>query len=332
MAQVAVTIVTYNSGASIAACLSALFAQTFTDYSVHVVDNASTDSTLVSLERWRDRDIRVTVNANNEYFARAQNAAIRRSDSRYVLTLNPDVVLRPPFLQAVVGAMEAFPSIGSVNGKLLLPPAGIPLDSLADQAPAAETLIDGAGIMMLRSRRPYLRGNREPHGVACLEGAPIFGVDAAAGLYRRTMLEDLAIDGEYFDEDFVIYREDVDLAWRAQIQGWDSRYEPSALAFHQRGFHLGRGRRAMDPRLKRLSVRNGWLLLIKNDDLSSLVRSAPFLLPYQAKIAAGLLFAEHSSLSALPMAAALLPRMMRKRAAIAARRRRSPEEMRRWFE
>ena len=52
---------------------------------------------------------------------------------------------------------------------------------------------------------------------------------------------------EYFDNDFVMYREDVDLAWRAQLFGWESRYEPAARGRHVRSFHLGRDRRVMVP-------------------------------------------------------------------------------------
>jgi GT2 family glycosyltransferase len=95
---------------------------------------------------------------------------------------------------------------------------------------------------MRRSRRPNLRGTRQPAASACREPAAIFGVDGAAGLYRRVMLDDVAVAGEVFDEDFAIYREDVDLAWRAQILGWESHFAPAAVAYHVRGFHIGQDR------------------------------------------------------------------------------------------
>jgi len=49
------------------------------------------------------------------------------------------------------------------------------------------------------------------------------------------MMEDIRLNGEYFDEHFVNYVEDVDLAWRAQLRGWKGIYVPTALAFHERG-------------------------------------------------------------------------------------------------
>ncbi len=63
----------------------------------------------------------------------------------------------------------------------------------------------------------------------------VFGVCGAAPFYRRTMLEDIRICGEFFDEDFVNYVEDVDLSWRAQLRGWTCVYNPKAIAYHERG-------------------------------------------------------------------------------------------------
>ena len=179
--------------------------------------------------------------------------------------------------------------------------------------PAADALIDSAGLLIYRSRRPYLRGNRQPARDRCLVPCAIFGADGACAAYRRAMLEDIALttdEGrEYFDNDFVMYREDVDLAWRAQLFGWASRYEPAALGYHVRSFHLGRARRQMDPFFRRISVRNGWFLLVKNDEAGALLRNLPFVLLYQAKILVGLLTIEWSSLGAigafLPAPAAL---------------------------
>jgi GT2 family glycosyltransferase len=146
------------------------------------------------------------------------------------------------------------------------------------------------------------------------------------------MLEDVAIDGEYFDNDFVIYREDVDLAWRAKLFGWDSYFVPGAIGYHARGFQLGRGRRSVPEELKRHSVRNGWLLLLKNDTMESIVHSLRYFVPYQLKIVGGLLTVETSSLGAIAEIARLLPTMMRKREEVQARRRRSEREMDLWFE
>ncbi len=331
MPRVSVNIVTFDSADRIDACLQSVAAQTLTDYQITVVDNASTDATLDRLVAWERRGVRVIANATNTYYARGHNQALRASDGGIVLTLNPDVVIRPDYLDSVVAVFDRSPGVGSVNGKLLL----VPVDGLGPELTRRpidpDALIDGTGLVISRGRRPALRGNRQLAAAHCLDPAEIFGVDGACAAYRRAMLDDIAIDGEVFDEDFAIYREDVDLAWRAQLLGWESRYEPAAVGYHVRRFHVGQRRREIPTDLKRHSVKNGWLLLLKNDDPWSLLRDLMHVLPYQLKILAGLATIEPTSLGAIADTARLLPRLRRKRAWIQARRRRSPTEMRRWF-
>jgi len=62
-----------------------------------------------------------------------------------------------------------------------------------------------------------------------------------------------------------------------------------------------------------------------------LLRAAPWFVPYQAKIVAGLVALERSSLGAIPDTVRLLPRIWRKRAYIQARRRRPATELQHWF-
>jgi GT2 family glycosyltransferase len=335
VARVAVNVLTYNSAAQIEACLTCLLAQDYPDMQVTVVDNGSGDATLARLAPWQERGVRLIALPENLYYARAHNLAIDATDAEIVFTVNPDVLLGQDFVSRIVGVFDGAPEVGSVNGKLLLLEGADFDPAIVALPPRADALIDSAGLMILRSRRPYQRGNRQSARVYCLEPCAIFGVDGACAAYRRTMLEDIAIqtDGgrEYFDDDFVMYREDVDLAWRARLFGWESRYEPAALGYHVRSFHLGRGRRRMAPFFRRHSVKNGWFLLVKNDEVGEILRNLPFLLPYQAKILAGLLTVEWSSLGAIGDFFRLLPRFRAKRAQILARRRRSMRELARWF-
>jgi GT2 family glycosyltransferase len=332
VARVAINIVTYNSAKVIDRCLESVLRQKYRNFVVTVLDNHSTDDTLARLARWRDFGARIILLSENLYYARAHNIGIQETQSDYVLTLNPDVVIRPDYLSHVVAAFDRSNTIGSVNGKLLLAETVPSGEGGMASAGTTPPLIDGAGLMMLKSRRPYLRGNRKPSDTSCLQPQYIFGADGAAAAYRRSMLEDVAIDGEYFDAEFVMYREDVDLAWRAQLYGWDTYYTPEAVGYHVRGFHLNQSRRQVPPYIKRQSVKNGWLLVIKNDTPGALFRDGFAFLPYQARILAGILTIEHSSLPAMVNVLKLMPSMWRKRTEIRRKRRRSEEAMRRWFE
>lgn len=331
MVSVAVNIVTYNSEHYIDACLQSVFAQHIPNLTITVVDNGSTDGTRAHLSMWERYGVRVVLQPTNLYYAKAHNLALSLGHEDVVVTLNPDVILAPGYLAENLRAFAQSPRIGSVNGKLLkIASPDILAPELA--SPPSRFTIDGAGLTMLRSRRPYLRGHQRLAMRECLTPGYIFGADGACAAYRREMLEDTAIGGECFDEDFVIYREDVDLAWRAQIYGWDCYYAPAAIAYHVRGFSPGQKRRHIDRALRHHSVKNGWLLIAKNEaSLSSYLRDGVFTVPYQARVVGGLFLVEQTSLPAIGDVRRLWPKMMRKRAEIHARRRRPWGEIEQWF-
>ncbi len=86
----------------------------------------------------------------------------------------------------------------------------------------------------------YLRGFEEEDQGRYDQTEEVFGVDGAAPLYRRSMLEDIKVHDQYFDETFHSHKEDVDLAWRAKILGWRCIYTPNAIGYHKRTFKPGK--------------------------------------------------------------------------------------------
>ena len=87
---------------------------------------------------------------------------------------------------------------------------------------------------MLREQRHLDRGADQPDTGQFDTAGEIFGPSGAAAMYRRNALDDVALNGQYFDEDFFAYREDADLAWRCRLFGWTSIYVPTAVAHHRR--------------------------------------------------------------------------------------------------
>ena len=77
------------------------------------------------------------------------------------------------------------------------------------------------------------------------------------------MIDDISIQGEFFDPDFFVYREDADVAWRAQLMGWRCLYTPLARGYHVRNVLPG-NRRALPPEINMHSVKNRFLMRIKN--------------------------------------------------------------------
>ncbi|MHB8313227.1 MAG: glycosyltransferase family 2 protein [Candidatus Dormibacteria bacterium] len=219
--QVAVVLVNWNGGRDCERVLASIRAQTLPVAEVVVVDNASQDGSC----QWFERQAGVLVirNPSNRGFAVAVNQGISATDADLVLLCNLDVVLDPGFVAALVARMQTGPDIGSVGGRL------------RREGPGHASDLDSTGHVLHRSGWVSNRGHGESGPGRYLDAEEVFGVSAAAALYRRSMLLDVAIGGEIFCERFFAYLEDVDLDWRARWRGWRSYYEPAATASHRRG-------------------------------------------------------------------------------------------------
>jgi GT2 family glycosyltransferase len=323
---ISVHIVTYNHADTIAACLEPLLAQRadFPDLKICVVDNASQDNTVEEVRRFSDTynaNIEIIVSATNTGYAGGHNLALKHTSSDFVLTHNPDVRLRPGYLAAMLRVMQQNPDVGACAGRLLR------IDSLSDVAPHA---VDGIGIFMRPNRRQGLLLDGASLDTVPETPLSIFGPDGAAAFYRRAMLDDIAIDGEIFDEDFFIHKEDVDLCWRSLLRGWKSLYVPDAIAEHVRTFRPGRRERA-NPFLRMCAVRNRYLLMLKNEIPALFWRNFLPIAFYDVAIIGYLILRERESLSALRSAWSLRKKMLAKRRVIQSRRKADAAEMAKYF-
>ncbi|MFN8455574.1 MAG: glycosyltransferase family 2 protein [Anaerolineae bacterium] len=300
MPTVSVTIVTWNSRNTILACLDALARQTLTDLEIIVVDNNSTDGTL-DLLRGRP-GLKILPQPANLGFCKGHNIAITQAQGQFILPLNPDVVMTPTYIAKLVEAAESDPQVGMVNGKLLLP------SSQGDSS--TPCLLDSTGLFLRKTRQQFLRGHRQPDTGEYDRLEYIFGACGAAPLYRREMLQACRFEDQYFDENFFAYKEDVDLAWRAQLLGWKSLYTPEAVAFHARSFKPGQ-REGLSTEVRLHSVKNRYLLLFKNELGYTFIRQWWPILFYDLKILVYLLLFEQSSLTGLFQALRLLPQTLR---------------------
>src|SRR5208283_3058420 len=172
---VSVTLVTYNSGRFIKRCLESVLEQKYPNLEVIVIDNASTDGTVDLLEQFSD-SCQIHYNDENIGFAAAQNQAIALSSGDWVLTLNPDVLLLPNFIQALVDAGQIDVKIGTVCGKLLAMTATFDIP--------ARPLVDSTGIYFNPMLRHLDRGSQEVDNGHYLKHEYVFGATAAAALYR----------------------------------------------------------------------------------------------------------------------------------------------------
>lgn len=314
MKIVSIHIVTHDNENTIAACLQSVFKQKYKNIDLFVIDNASTDSTVAIAKKMGARCILLSKNIG---YSAAHNKGIKLTKSDFIVTLNPDVVLEENYIKEIIKAFKE-KNIGSVQSLLYR----------TENLRLRTRVIDSAGLYLNVFRRQKLRYENKKENSS--KSAYIFGPDGAAACYRRKMLQDVAIQGEVFDEDFFMHKEDVDLAWRAQLRDWKSVYEPKAVAYHIRTFRAGR-RQNIDNTMKMLAVRNRYFLLLKNEIFVLFLRDFFWITLYDIGILLYIFFREQSSFPAYVQVLRYFPTMCKKRMAIQRTRKVSTVYMSRWF-
>lgn len=306
MARVSLILVTWNSARYLPRCLDGIAQQTFRDVELIVVDNGSADDS-VAIVRTKFPDATILQNSGNEGFARAVNQGVARASGEFVQLVNPDAFLGPEYIAKLVEAFER-EDLGSATGKLLR---------------AEGSGVDSKGIRMTRTGRHF--------DIEEGDERDVFGVSGAAAMYRMSFIRDVMLsDGQFLDEDFFTYREDADVAWRGQLFGWRAAYVPEAVGWHVRTVTPEK-RRELPAFINMHSVKNRFMMRIKNEGLYLALRNAPFELTRDLIIIGAVLTIERTSLPALPWLWRNRKRIFAKRREIQRRRRVSDRALARWF-
>lgn len=249
----AVVVVSWNGLVLLKACLRSLRGQSHPAAQLVVVDNGSVDGSLEWLRQ--QTDVELIRNAGNRGFAAPNNQGISRCRADFVLLANSDVELAPDYIQACLHHF-ARADVGSVTGKLLrADPPGT---------------IDSTGHNVYKIGWTENRGEEQPDRGFDSPGE-VFGVCAAAAIYRSSALDMVRLDGQVFDESYFAYIEDVDLDWRLRWAGWRAWYEPGAVAIHHRS---ASGARFTAPVMRHI-LKNRLLTVVKNYDRRSLLLYSP---------------------------------------------------------
>lgn len=215
-ADVCLIIPNWNGEEHLRECLDSVREQTLTPRQIILVDNGSTDGSLklVAAEySW----VTVIALPANVGFAKAVNQGIRSTNSTYIALLNNDTQLDPDWLATLVDVLRDHPELGMAGSKML--------------NFYHRNVIDGAGDALTRGGAPFTRGMGEPDDGRYSRREYVFSACAGAAVYRRIVFDRVGL----FDEDFVSYYEDQDLAFRAQLLGFRCMYVPEALCYHKRG-------------------------------------------------------------------------------------------------
>lgn len=234
--KLSIVIVNYNVKYFLHQALDAVYkSQVDFDYDVYVVDNASSDGS-VEMVQQEFPEVKLIASKENLGFSRGNNLAIRKSQSEYILLLNPDTIIREDTLQQVVQFMDANDDAGALGVKMydgqgiFLPESkrGFPSPKVAFYKMSGLSRIFPKSRIFGEYHLGYLNDD-EIHEVDVLSGAFM--------LLRKTTIDKVGL----LDEDYFMYGEDIDLSYRIQKAGYKNYYYPFAPIIHFKGESTKKG-------------------------------------------------------------------------------------------
>jgi GT2 family glycosyltransferase len=316
MSRVSVINVVYNSKRYIKPVFDAIFAQTYQDLEVIAVICGNDDGSKEFLAQ-NFPQVKILDPGKNLGFSAANNLAIRESTGEFIQLVNPDLILEPNYIEEMLKAFQD-EKVAAVTGKILR------YDFSKNQK---TKIIDSTGITMSASGRARDRGQNQidtgqfdKYQISNIKYQIVFGVTGAAALYRRSALEAVKYQQEYFDEDFFMYWEDVDLSWRLNNAKYILKYIPTAVAHHGRVAGQAEGgywhvlkfikhHRQLSPQILKWNYKNHILMYIKN---AKHIWHPAFILRELAMLIYVIIF-ETRTLRVLPELFRQIPKILRKR-------------------
>jgi GT2 family glycosyltransferase len=268
---VTVGVANYNGRHLLEVALPSLRAQSYRDFRVVVVDDASDDDSVSWLAaHWPE--VRVVVHARNSGVTAALNSCLLAGHSELAMLLNNDVELHRDCLAELVGAIDAHPDAAVACPKLL------------DYH--RRELLDGAGDLYTWGGEANRRGQGQLDVGQYDAPQEVFSACAGAALYRRAALDQVGL----LDARLFANYEDVDWCFRAQLAGWRCRYVPSAIGYHMGSATLAGGdlagavaRGEPSDFMLYQNWRNAIWVAAKNYPAAALVRHAPALAGVQLR-------------------------------------------------
>ncbi|MEK7126555.1 MAG: glycosyltransferase family 2 protein [Patescibacteria group bacterium] len=350
--KISIIIIHYNTPQYLQTCFDAILQQSYPNIEIIFIDNNSPDKSgleFIKKKYGNVSSVKIVPNEENIGFAKAANQGIRMAvgsgaehlqspsvqaqtaPADYIVITNPDIIYTPSYFEIIVERMEKDEKIAAITGKVYK-------YDFDRQKPT--NIIDTVGIFAYKSRRFIDDGQGLIDEGQFDKECEIFGVSGACPLYRREALEDVKILGEYFDEDFFMYKEDVDLSWRFLLYGWKNLFYPKAVAYHGRGTGVQRRffnkevlaiRNKLSKFQKQHSFTNQHLMEAKNELWANFFADFIPIMIKKLAVFAYITVKEPYLWMSYFRYLKKLPGMFKKRAIIMKNKKISAKEMRKWF-
>lgn len=223
--SLAITIVNYNGGQVIIDCLKSIDqVKDEAKIEIWLVDNASSDGSVAEIQKLFPK-LNYILNDQNLGFGKAHNQALRQITTDYALILNPDTLLTPGIISGMIDYLNDHPDVGAATSQIVFENGQVDLTAHRG-FPTPEASLR----YFLGDSKAYHLTDRvsdQPHPVDAISGAFFFA--------RTEVLKQV----NYFDEDYFMYGEDLDLSFQIKKAGYQIMYLPQFKIIHYKGVSSG---------------------------------------------------------------------------------------------
>lgn len=249
--KVSIIIVNWNCKHLLKACLASVFNQTYKNYEVILVDNASTDGSVEYVKKEFPKT-KIIVNEKNLGWAGGNNIGIEKASGELIVLLNPDTIVRKNWLEELVKAVMSNEKVGAACSQII----------------GAKKIgtINVFGFCILTSNVPE-------------KIKPIFVPDGCSIIFKKKYLTPPVFDSDYF-----MYNDEIYFGWRMRLRGYEVVYVPSSMLYHLGG---GCGEKAENEKIRKkiqklksyYNDRNRILNLLIFYESTTLLKLLPLLIP-----------------------------------------------------
>lgn len=251
---VSIIIVNWNGERWLEKCLSSLRAQTYKDFEIIFVDNASTDGSVEFMGK-KYPEAKIVRSKENLGFAGGNNLGLKHAKGKYLYLLNNDTECDPCCIEYLVSAMEAHSKWGSVQSKIVLMNDPDRLDVCGSYWTGSSFLYH-FGFGQNASKKEFNRRQS------------FFSNKGASMMIRKDIVDQVGL----FDDDFWCYYEETDFCHRVWIAGYECWYEPKAIVSHAMG---GTSLLFDNERIQFHNFKNKLLSFLKNFEVQTLIVVIP---------------------------------------------------------
>jgi GT2 family glycosyltransferase len=217
---VSIIVVNWNGLRWLPDCFDSLAKQDWKNYEIIFVDNASEDESVSWVKKHYPKT-KVVTNKTNLGFSDANNVAYKAASGEFVLFLNNDTRVTKTFLTELVKVLERDGNIGGAQSKILL------MDHPDTH--------DSVGAFLTPTGFLYHYGFRQKDSTKFDKQIDLYTAKGACMMFRKSVLDEVAINGNIFDPDYFAYFEETDMCHRVWIAGFKTVYAYKSVIYHKMG-------------------------------------------------------------------------------------------------